>query len=296
MLRKDAKIAIIVIMLLMVVVVIIWGRSPRPQTDAETYTDQGNVTLTDATTDPPAPVAPHHDPLADLRRQAPTRPPTDLDPSPAPLPAMMNNLPPRAELIHTGTPEPDRRAADRHDPLPARDDGHIPTGPLPKPKPEPKPAFLAIHTIVKGDSYTKLARDYYNDERKWRTIYEANKIPPQALTIGRVIKIPHLPKPPEPRVVRGKGTPPPPSDAADVARKLAGKAPDRTIGPAPAAATLKTYTVRKGDSFYSIARRIYRDPTLWKKLYEHNRARLPKPAEPNSLRAGTVIELPNLAG
>ena len=57
----------------------------------------------------------------------------------------------------------------------------------------------------------------------------------------------------------------------------------------------RSYKVRKGDSFYSIARRVYKDPGKWKKLYEHNRTRLPDPAKPASLRTGTVIELPVLA-
>jgi len=305
-LRKDAKIAIVVILLLMVVVVIIWGQNPRPDTAADPYADQTTITIANN----PAPATPDDPPdapadtIADLRRHAPTAPPTNADAAPDQPVAMMNNLPPRAELIHEGAPPPpDRTASDAlaigptDRPRPVRDASGdlIPLAEKPLPKPDPKPAFLAIHTIVKGDSYTKLAAKYYSDGRKWRHIYDANKIPPQSLTIGRRIKIPHLPKPkaaPEP--VRAKGTPLPPATGDAIARKLAAAAPDRPAKATKAAG--KSYTVKKGESFYSIARKIYRDPTLWKKLYEHNRARLPKPADPASLRAGTVIELPNLTG
>ena len=57
----------------------------------------------------------------------------------------------------------------------------------------------------------------------------------------------------------------------------------------------RKYTVQKGESFYSIARKIYRDPGKWTSLYKHNKARLPRPSDPSSLRVGTVIALPNLA-
>ena len=67
--------------------------------------------------------------------------------------------------------------------------------------------------------------------------------------------------------------------------------PEKTTPPAK----VRTYVVGKGESFYSIARKVYRDPTVWRKLYTHNRARLPKPDDPSSLMAGTIIELPQLA-
>jgi 5'-nucleotidase/UDP-sugar diphosphatase len=31
------------------------------------------------------------------------------------------------------------------------------------------------HTVQKGDTYFGLARKYYNDQSKWKTIYEANR-------------------------------------------------------------------------------------------------------------------------
>ncbi len=37
------------------------------------------------------------------------------------------------------------------------------------------PAGAHKHTVQKGDTYFALARKYYNDEHKWKRIYEANK-------------------------------------------------------------------------------------------------------------------------
>ena len=302
MLRKDAKIAIIVILLLMVVVVVIWGQNPRPDAAADAYVDPGAVAVTEAgaatnTVTRSAPPDPLRDPIADLRRQAPTHPPTNADASPDLPIAMMNNLPPRAKLIHEGEPPPERRTAlgglatGPASPLDARGQERDlpPLAERPKPRTEPEPKYLATHVIAKGDSYTGLAARYYKDGKKWRLIYEANKVPPQSLTIGRKIKIPHLPKP---RPLKPSA---PAAGGTSVAKKLADKAPGDTAPPSKAKAKPRTYTVRKGESFYSIARKIYRDPTRWKKLYEHNRSRLPKPTNPSSLRVGTLIELPVLA-
>jgi nucleoid-associated protein YgaU len=291
-LRKDAKIALVVILLLMVIVVIIWGKSPRPGAEVDPYLEREPATVTadDPTktttlTDAHAPPAPTDDTFVDVetaRRIAPTNPPTDLDPSPY-APGMMNQRPEVAEVTHKGDPPPERRTAD--DGLPPT---HTPR-PEPEPKPEPKPKYLATHIIVKGDSYTKLAEKYYGSGKKWRRIYEANKIPPQALTIGRAIKIPHPPAPPKA----------PAPTAADIARKLAAKSPGGTLdepkAPERTKAGAKLYTVKKGDSFYSIARSVYRDPTKWQRLYRYNSARLPRPNDPSSLRVGTVIALPDLA-
>ena len=298
MLRKDAKIAIIVILLLMVVVVVIWGQNPRPDTAADAHVDPGAVAVTEAgaATNTVTPSAPR-DPIADLRRQAPTHPPTNADASPDQPIAMMNNLPPRAALIHEGEPPPERRIALKGlptgpaSPLDARGQERdlSPLAERPKPRPEPKPKCLATHVIAKGDSYTGLAAKYYKDGKKWRLIYEANKVPPQSLTIGRKINIPHLP---EPKPLKPSA---PAADGTSVAKKLADKAPGDTIPTPEGNAKPRTYTVGKGESFYSIARKIYRDPTRWKKLYEHNRSRLPKPTNPSSLRVGTLIELPVLA-
>jgi len=49
------------------------------------------------------------------------------------------------------------------------------------------------HIVAKGDTLYSLARSYYNDQAKWRTIYDANRgsIPdPNKLRVGQELIIP----------------------------------------------------------------------------------------------------------
>lgn len=304
MLRRDAKIALVVILMLMVLVVIIWGQGPRPTADQiDPYADRApsptpaahaaNVTATVPPGPAPAPArAPDPVTLDAARRDAPTHPPTDRDPSPAP--AMIRHLPDMATMVHAGDPPPAhpsavaRLAAGQPAPGPL-----APPAPRPTPLPAARPKYLATHIIAKDDNYTKLAQKYYNDGSKWRLIYEANKVSPQALSIGRSINIPHLAPPPA-AAKAPAGTP------SGIAARLAARSPGAAL---PAAAKItptgkdgsRKYTVKKGESFYSIARKVYRDPGKWTRLYSHNKARLPRPSDPSSLRVGTVIALPDLA-
>jgi len=277
-LRKDAKIAICAILLLMVVVVIIWGRSPRPDADLaldlerEQATAPPSESVVTFTPDPTPPTAPTPLPatgLDTIRRDAPAHPATDTAPTPPPPPTVMiNNVADHATMVHEAddtAPPPTALDNLTRDRAPGPPTAPAAVAPAPRPK-----RVLAIHTIAKGDNYTRLATRYYRDPDKWRLIFDANKIPPQSLVIGHKITIPNLQPPAAP-------------------------APATPAATTPPATPRRTYTVRKGDSFYSIARHVYRDPGKWKKLYEHNRKRLPSPSNPSSLRAGTVIALPDLA-
>lgn len=49
------------------------------------------------------------------------------------------------------------------------------------------------YTIAKGDSLSKIAKQFYGDARQWRKIYEANKDSiknPDLIRPGQVFKIP----------------------------------------------------------------------------------------------------------
>lgn len=49
------------------------------------------------------------------------------------------------------------------------------------------------HQVTKGDTLYALARHYYDDQRRWKDIYEANRnqLPtPDALRIGQALRIP----------------------------------------------------------------------------------------------------------
>ena len=60
---------------------------------------------------------------------------------------------------------------------------------------------------------------------------------------------------------------------------------------APETPEVKTYIVRDGESFWTIARDRYGDATLWEKLWQANIERCPRP---ELLRAGMTVILPEL--
>ena len=189
----------------------------------------------------------------------------------------------------------------RHQPTPAptedrvalrADDARGPAAPTPPTDRTAADARPAVtHTVAKGDTLMKLAVKYYKDQNKWRTIQQANK-GVSVLQVGQKLTIPPPPDAPTKAAdstpkARGADAPAPDAPSLD---KPAKPAP---VTPAPAQG--KTYTVQKGDTFMRIARNIYRDPGKWRQLYESNRAKLPDPAKPDSLRPGTIIQLPALA-
>ncbi|MBM4035658.1 MAG: LysM peptidoglycan-binding domain-containing protein [Planctomycetes bacterium] len=285
--RKDAKIALIVILALMVLVVVIWGRSPRPDDQAAAVKP-----VTEAPKDPAA---------ADATARVKTDPApsgsglarhdvTDTSPFPSEG-GMINSSRPadRGSVRHDAAFPGDARA-DAGTTTPAPTDRTSPGPSHDATQPAPKPALS--HTVAKGDTLMKLAVKYYKDQSKWRIIQQANR-GVSVLQVGQKLTIPPLPDAPAgTSTVAPTGTTPAPSAPADR------PAPDRSPRPAPTAPTPasgKTYTVQKGDTFMKIARSVYRDPAKWRTLYDRNRAKLPDPAKPDSLRPGTVIELPALA-
>jgi nucleoid-associated protein YgaU len=68
----------------------------------------------------------------------------------------------------------------------------------PKPAPSAAPAGDApptprTYTVVKGDTLSKIAKQFYGDANKWRRIHEANRDvikDPDRIFPGQVFKIP----------------------------------------------------------------------------------------------------------
>lgn len=83
----------------------------------------------------------------------------------------------------------------------------------------------------------------------------------------------------------------------EMLRSLRPVAQDSQPGPAEAQAAaaqppkVKTYIVKEGESFWTIAEKTYRDANLWEKLWQANIKRYPKP---ELLRAGDTIILPEI--
>lgn len=68
------------------------------------------------------------------------------------------------------------------------DDDRIATG--------KKSTLSTQHTVIAGESLSKIAAHYYGDAAKWEIIYEANKAligaNPDLLKAGQVLKVPKL--------------------------------------------------------------------------------------------------------
>lgn len=113
---------------------------------------------------------------------APEQPPKMVieTPPPAPAPAPLVETPPPATM----TPAPE---------TPAAAEGS--SKPLPKESYSKKPsrAKSRVYTTKSGDTLQSLAKKYYNDPKKWRTIYEANRRQikdPDKIPVGKKLIIP----------------------------------------------------------------------------------------------------------
>lgn len=71
----------------------------------------------------------------------------------------------------------------------------------------------------------------------------------------------------------------------------------RDIPPLPAKYKVRPWSETR-DCFWNISAYpwVYGDPTKWKVLYEANKAKLPRPEDPNLLRVGTILTIPSLRG
>lgn len=163
---------------------------------------------------------------------------------------------------------------------------------------KPAAAEPQMHTIQSGDTFSSLAVRYYGHAKYASLIAKANADKdPRRLFIGAKINIPPAPE--------GAKTAAEPAKAADTtpsktvaagpigrtAPSLTGTA-DRTPAPS-AAASGRTYTVQPGEGWYELAQRFLGKGTDWPELYEYNKELVSN--NPNMLRAGTTIELPEHA-
>lgn len=66
-------------------------------------------------------------------------------------------------------------------------------------EPAPEEPTLQTYTVVKGDTLSKIAKQFYGSANKWRRIFEANTDQldnPDRIKPGQVLKIPQLPPKP----------------------------------------------------------------------------------------------------
>jgi nucleoid-associated protein YgaU len=65
--------------------------------------------------------------------------------------------------------------------------------PAPAPPPAPEQTAGATYTVAKGDSLSKIAKQFYGDANQWRRIYDANRDQlsnPDLIHPGQNLKIP----------------------------------------------------------------------------------------------------------
>lgn len=142
------------------------------------------------------------------------------------------------------------------------------------PEVRPKVAPVAtreetVHKVRPNDNLFKIAKEYYDDETKWKRIYEANKsimANPNSLYVGQSLVIPDL-------KVAKQVTP---LDKKSV-KKVS------TISG--------THTVEPGDTLYSLARKYYHDSNKWVMIYEANEHKI---ESKGLLRKGQILVIPEI--
>ena len=72
---------------------------------------------------------------------------------------------------------------------------------------------------------------------------------------------------------------------------VTGTAPTGTAGVRPPGAIPKTYTVKKSEGLMAIARTVYGDVTMWRKIYEANKDKVGPPPT-YILKEGEVLTMP----
>lgn len=140
--------------------------------------------------------------------------------------------------------------------------------PLPMPAPVtievPAPVSESkTHTVANGELLGDIALKYYGSSKSWKKIQEANPgVDPKNLKVGQKLVIPGV-------------APKPSTDAGATV----------VAGPGE-----KTYTVKKGDSLYSIAQKELGLAAKWKEIQKLN-----GDVSSSDLKIGQTLKLPGAA-
>jgi nucleoid-associated protein YgaU len=96
------------------------------------------------------------------------------------------------------------------------------------------------------------------------------------------------PPTPTPGATVAAATPSPSSQTVLPPPALPSPSPSPSPSPAPAAG--EPYTIAEGDTLATIAEKFYGDPTLWRPIYDANRAAIGD--NPDNVRVGTSLRIP----
>ncbi len=119
------------------------------------------------------------------------------------------------------------------------------------------------YIIESGDTFSSIAIRFYGSAEHWIDIAAANPFAnPKRLRVGQAIRLPH---------------------------------PQDVLSPQPQAVAVSgrdapTHIVRPGESLYTIATRYYKDPGLWRAIFDANRETIG--TDPDRLQAGMVLTIP----
>ncbi len=140
------------------------------------------------------------------------------------------------------------------------------------------------HKIAEGDTLLAIADLYYGDSRMVAAILRANPRikDPRALRIGDEITL----EAPTPKPSTDTPTPISQNRLAETAKAAEQSKPAEVASPSPE----RTYRVREGDSFYSIAQAQLGSGGRWEELFRLNRDLVK--GDVKRLRPGMVLRLP----
>lgn len=168
-----------------------------------------------------------------------------------------------------------RRDAPENDAEPLKSNNHRNTSMEEPIESEPAGDEAVVETVVEkpkvrmyevkpGDSFMKIARAMYGDDKKYTFLMEANpNIDPQNLQVGQKLRIPPL-------------------DSA------ASPAVEEEVTEAPPEGA-KSYVVQSGDTLVDISIAMYGTGSKWQKIYEANRNVI---ANPDVLCVGAKLIIP----
>lgn len=289
------------------------SREAKPATSATPSQTPTNITSPRAAGTPSlASNANHSDPQASgtitlppslqktpTDRPAPSTPATDRSAEPARTAIALNdprNKPiPAKPVARDGA---DARTNPVAKPIPTTGGGErtlLASTPSPKAEVWPKK-----HVIVQDDTVAALAAQYYGSTKHIQRILKANpNLDPRRMKIGDEVIIPSIDEVARPADPGNAATPTaaaPASVASAPRGSSASPAVTTTKTPTPVktdakpASVAKSYTVRPGDTFYSIAQKTMGNSSKWNQLFERNKSVVKN--NKRGLKAGMVLTIP----
>jgi len=132
---------------------------------------------------------------------------------------------------------------------------------------------IATYKVVKGDDLWHIAEKFYRSGYNYVDIMKENKITGAGVIVaGQELKIPKV--------------------EAKMVTVVETKAAVKTVVKTTTSIAVGSYTVQKGDSYWSIAVRAYGDGYQWPKIYWANKNLF---VNPDLIFANTKITIPALA-